>query len=65
MDYVQLGRSGLRVSRLCFGTMNLGKLVDERTSFSLLDAALAAGITSSTPLMCTAGSDRVVELKRS
>ncbi len=44
MDYVQLGRSGLRVSRLCLGTMNLGKHVDERTSFSLLDAALAAGI---------------------
>ena len=44
MDYVHLGRSGLRVSRLCLGTMNLGKHVDEQLSFSLLDAALAAGI---------------------
>ncbi len=44
MDYAQLGRSGLRVSRLCLGTMNLGKLVDERASFALLDAALDAGI---------------------
>jgi aryl-alcohol dehydrogenase-like predicted oxidoreductase len=44
MDYAQLGRSGLRVSRLCLGTMNMGKHVDERTSFALLDAALDAGI---------------------
>jgi aryl-alcohol dehydrogenase-like predicted oxidoreductase len=44
MEYAQLGRSGLRVSRLCLGTMNLGKHVDERSSFALLDAALDAGI---------------------
>jgi aryl-alcohol dehydrogenase-like predicted oxidoreductase len=44
VNYVQLGRSGLRVSRLSLGTMNLGKHVDEPTSFALLDAALAAGI---------------------
>lgn len=25
MDYAHLGRSGLRVSRLCLGTMNFGK----------------------------------------
>ena len=24
MQYVELGRTGLRVSRLCLGTMNLG-----------------------------------------
>ena len=44
MEYAKLGRSGLRVSRLCLGTMNLGKHVDERTSFALLDAAVDAGI---------------------
>jgi aryl-alcohol dehydrogenase-like predicted oxidoreductase len=44
MEYTQLGRSGLRVSRLCLGTMNLGKLVDEQGSFALLDAALESGI---------------------
>jgi aryl-alcohol dehydrogenase-like predicted oxidoreductase len=44
MEYAQLGRSGLRVSRLCLGTMNLGKHVDEAASFAILDAALDAGI---------------------
>jgi aryl-alcohol dehydrogenase-like predicted oxidoreductase len=44
MEYAQLGRSGLRVSKLCLGTMNLGKLVDDQNSFALLDAALDAGI---------------------
>ncbi len=44
MNYGHLGRSGIGVSRLCLGTMNLGKHVDEPTSFSLLDAALDAGI---------------------
>ncbi len=44
MEYSQLGPSGLRVSKLCLGTMNIGKLVDEQNSFALLDAALDAGI---------------------
>lgn len=44
MEYAQLGRSGIRVSKLCLGTMNLGKHVDEHTSFALLDAALDAGV---------------------
>lgn len=44
MEYSTLGKSGLQVSKLCLGTMNLGKLVDEKTSFSILDAALNAGI---------------------
>ena len=29
MQYVHLGRSGLRVSRLCLGTMNFGPLTSE------------------------------------
>ncbi|MEO8232348.1 MAG: aldo/keto reductase [Ignavibacteriota bacterium] len=44
MKYSTLGRTGLQVSKLCLGTMNLGKLVDEKASFSILDAALDAGI---------------------
>jgi len=44
MEYSTLGRSGLKVSKLCLGTMNLGKLVDEQTSFSILDAAVDSGI---------------------
>lgn len=44
MEYSYLGRSGLKVSKLCLGTMNLGKLVDESKSFSILDAAIDVGI---------------------
>lgn len=43
MDYRPLGRSGLQVSPLCFGGNVFGWTVDERTSFSLLDAWLDAG----------------------
>src|SRR5438445_12188999 len=44
MQYVHLGRSGLRVSRLCLGTMNFGPLTSEGESFALMDRAREAGI---------------------
>ncbi|MFJ9035129.1 aldo/keto reductase [Streptomyces sp. NPDC102406] len=44
MKYTQLGRTGLKVSRLVLGTMNFGPQTDEATSHSLMDAALASGI---------------------
>lgn len=44
MEYKHLGRSGLKVSRLCLGTMNFGELTDEATSFDIMDEALEAGI---------------------
>lgn len=44
MQYTNLGQSGLRVSRLCLGTMNFGVDTDEKESFHILDAALEAGI---------------------
>lgn len=44
MRYAQLGRSGLKVSRLCLGTMNFGELTDESTSFRIMDEALESGI---------------------
>ncbi|MBI2772266.1 MAG: aldo/keto reductase [Burkholderiales bacterium] len=43
MQYRTLGRSALQVSPLCFGGNVFGWTVDERTSFSLLDAWLDAG----------------------
>lgn len=43
MDLRPLGRSALTVSPLCFGGNVFGWTADERTSFSLLDAWLAAG----------------------
>ncbi|MFF2483146.1 aldo/keto reductase [Paenibacillus sp. NPDC058071] len=44
MEYTYLGQSGLKVSRLCLGTMNFGVDTDEKESFRILDAALDAGI---------------------
>ncbi|SEG41370.1 Predicted oxidoreductase [Actinacidiphila yanglinensis] len=44
MDYVQLGRTGLKVSRVVLGTMNFGEGVDEEGSHALMDAALDAGV---------------------
>jgi aryl-alcohol dehydrogenase-like predicted oxidoreductase len=44
MPYTQLGRSGLRVSRLCLGTMNFGARTSEADSFAIMDRALDAGI---------------------
>ncbi len=45
MDHVRLGRTGLRVSRLCLGTMTFGYQSDETTSRAILDAAAEAGVT--------------------
>jgi len=44
MQYVHLGRSGLRVSRLCLGTMNFGPHTSESDSFQIMDRALDLGI---------------------
>lgn len=44
MQYVHLGRSGLKVSRLCLGTMNFGPQTSEADSFALMDRALELGI---------------------
>ncbi|MBM7569211.1 aldo/keto reductase [Paenibacillus sacheonensis] len=44
MKYTYLGRSGLKVSRLCLGTMNFGVDTEESEAFKIMDAALDAGI---------------------
>lgn len=44
MEYKNLGRSGLKVSRLCLGTMNFGPNTDEATSHLIMDLALDYGI---------------------
>lgn len=45
MKQIALGQSGLQVSEVCLGAMNMGTLVDEKTSFALLDAFTDAGGT--------------------
>lgn len=44
MEYRLLGRTGVRVSQLCFGTMSFGGDADEATSASLYAAVRDAGI---------------------
>lgn len=44
MEYVHLGRTGLKVSRLCLGTMNFGPQTTEADSFKIMDRALEMGI---------------------
>ena len=44
MEYTQLGRTGLKVSRLCVGTMNFGPHTTEKDSFAIMDKALDQGI---------------------
>ena len=44
MHYVHLGRSGLKVSRLCLGTMNFGPETTEADSCTIMDRALELGI---------------------
>lgn len=44
MQSRNLGRTGLKVSALCLGTMTFGWSADEATSHAILDAALDAGI---------------------
>ena len=44
MEYTHLGRSGLRVSRLCLGTMNFGPETEEVDSHAIMDAAHEYGI---------------------
>ncbi|HKT03282.1 MAG TPA: aldo/keto reductase [Rugosimonospora sp.] len=44
MEYTNLGRTGLKVSRLCLGTMNFGPQTTEPDSFAIMDRALELGI---------------------
>jgi NDP-hexose 2,3-enoyl reductase len=44
MEYTYLGRTGLRVSRLCLGTMNFGVQTTEPDSFAIMDRAVETGM---------------------
>jgi aryl-alcohol dehydrogenase-like predicted oxidoreductase len=45
MEFTNLGRTGLRVSRVCLGTMTFGNQCDEPASHAILDVAAEAGVT--------------------
>src|SRR6185295_13187849 len=40
----RLGRTGLKVTEVCLGTMTFGQQCDESASFKIMDAAAEAGI---------------------
>jgi hypothetical protein len=44
MQYINLGRTGLKVSRLCLGTMNYGPHASESEGHAQMDKALELGI---------------------
>lgn len=44
MQYTNLGRTGLKVSRLCLGTMNFGTHTTVEDSFAIMDYALETGV---------------------
>ena len=44
MQYTRMGRTGLKVSRLCLGTMTFGWSADTAMSFRIMDRAFEAGI---------------------
>ena len=43
MNYRNLGRTGLKVSEICLGTMQWGWTADEETSHTIMDAFVEAG----------------------
>ena len=44
MEYRALGRTGLKVSQLCLGTMMFGGKTDEQESFRIIDHAISEGV---------------------
>jgi aryl-alcohol dehydrogenase-like predicted oxidoreductase len=44
MDYRNLGKSGLKVSRICMGTNNFGGQINEEASIKIVNRALDCGI---------------------
>jgi len=44
VEYRKMGRTGLKVSALCLGTMTMGKQVDEPTSLAIIGRAIDLGV---------------------
>ncbi|QPC82437.1 aldo/keto reductase [Phototrophicus methaneseepsis] len=44
MEYTFLGRTGLKVARVCLGTMNFGPETTEEDSYAIMDRALDEGV---------------------
>lgn len=44
MEFRYIGRTGLRVSPICLGTMTFGGVIDKQEAFAVMDRAYAAGV---------------------
>ncbi|MFX0092892.1 MAG: aldo/keto reductase [Candidatus Hodarchaeota archaeon] len=44
MEYIKLGSTGIKISRIVLGTMQMGWRIEENDSFKLMDKALELGI---------------------
>ena len=44
MDYRRMGRSGLKVSEICLGTMTFGHGTDQQEANRIVDLACEAGV---------------------
>jgi len=44
MIYKKMGRTGLKISTFCLGTMNFGNQVDEKGAIQIMERALGAGV---------------------
>ena len=68
MDYINLGKTGLKVSRICLGTMTYGSpewrpwILDERTSRPFIKHALELGINffDTADMYSMGGSEEIV-----
>ena len=45
MEYRKVGRTGLKVSAFCLGTMTFGKQIDEQKSLRIVQRAIDGGVT--------------------
>jgi aryl-alcohol dehydrogenase-like predicted oxidoreductase len=45
MEYRKMGRTGLKVSAFCLGTMTFGKQIDEAESLRIVERAIDAGVS--------------------
>ena len=44
MQYRKMGRTGLKVSSYCLGTMTFGRQVEEKESIQIMNVAIDAGV---------------------
>ena len=62
MEYLRLGQSGLKVARVCMGTMTFGREADQETSFHLMDryADLGGNFLDTADVYSSGGSEEIV-----